>query len=69
MHLNSQDNFFTVYQTITKIELRAGSDDFGGARVICTTTSYENARGLALLAAQMNYLPLIDYVNLLTNQN
>ncbi|HIK17964.1 MAG TPA: hypothetical protein IGS53_22120 [Leptolyngbyaceae cyanobacterium M33_DOE_097] len=69
MRLNSPDNFFTVYQTKTEIELRAGCNDFGGTRVICTTTSYENAKGLAQLAAKMNHLPLVDHVSLLTHQN
>ena len=67
MYLNSSDNFFTVYQTIATIELRAGCDDFSCIRVICTTSSYENARDFAQLAAKMNRLPLVDYVSLLTN--
>lgn len=50
------------------IELRAGCNDFSGARVICTTTSYENVRDLAQLAAKMNHLPLVDYVSRTTNQ-
>lgn len=68
MCINSPDNFFTVYQTTTEIELRTGCDDFSDVRVICTTTSYENARNLAQLAAEMNHLPLVDYVRLLTEQ-
>lgn len=66
MHLNSPDNVFTVYQTTTKIVLQAGCNDFFGARVICTTPSYENAKGLAQLAAEMNHLPLVDYVSHMT---
>lgn len=69
MCLNSSDNFFTVYQTKTQIELRTGCDDFGDVRVICTTTSYENARTLAQLAAEMNHLPLVDYVLLMIDQS
>lgn len=69
MYLDSLDNFFTVYQTTTEIALRTGCDDFRDVRVICTTTSYENARSLAQLAAEMNCLPLVDYVRLLTNQS
>jgi len=69
MRLNSPNNVFTVYQTATEIKLQAGCDDFGGARVICTTLSYENARGLAQLAAKMNQLPLVDYVSRMTNQS
>lgn len=69
MYVNSPDKFFTVYQTIARIELRAGCDDFSGVRVVCTTLSYENARGFAQLAAEMNHLPFVDYVSRMTNQN
>jgi len=69
MHINFPDKVFTVYQTTNRIELRAGCDDFRDVRVVCTTLSYENARGFAQLAAEMNHLPFVDYVNRIANQN
>jgi hypothetical protein len=60
--MSAASPFFTVCETATAIEIRAGCYESPDVRIICTCRSHEAARYVAQRLTQVNNLPLVDYV-------
>jgi hypothetical protein len=56
----AQSAMFSVYRTEFAIELHPGCNDRESARLICTQSSYDNAREFCELLAQQTRLPIQD---------
>lgn len=54
---------FTVYQTPSTIELHQGNHDVSARRVICSFSSYDLAKRLGKVAADVHGLLFIDYAH------